>query len=303
MKYPNDKVPENGQGGFIRGFLIHMSHYDPKWCTGKEQEKPFNPDTAQKVIDALAAVNMNMLIVDCADGVKYSSHPELKRHYTVPMKTLEELVNYARARNIEIVPKLNFAQSGFHRHNHWMYPYNDYTGGMDIFESEKYWKIGFELIDELIEVCKPERFFHIGMDEDNDRSFRQFKEAIKILHDGLAARKLRSIIWRDSRQDPRGEIFTEKHNAVEDFIPEDIIRIIWRYSGNLPEKTLVNSVQKGFDFWGAPGLETENILAWKQAVLRYGGKGMIMTKWVKCVKENEKEILRLILDKGKLYLS
>ena len=74
----------------VRGFLIHVSHYDPIWFANKDREKPFDVDVALELIDAMAETGLNLLVVDCSDGVKYSSHPELARHYTVPMTALRK---------------------------------------------------------------------------------------------------------------------------------------------------------------------------------------------------------------------
>ncbi|MDD5600050.1 MAG: hypothetical protein PHV82_19045, partial [Victivallaceae bacterium] len=237
----------------ISGFLMHISHYDPKWCKDKDQETPFELKVAMDVLNAMHKAGMNLLLIDCADGVEYKSHPELKRHYTVPMSHLEELSEYARNRGIEIVPKLNFSQSRYHRHNEWFYPYNEFVDGIELFESEEYWRLAFELIDELIEVCQPQRFFHIGMDEDNDRAHSQFADAINTLSDGLRKRKLRTIIWKDTRTDPRGFIFTEKQFACEDKIPKDTVQMVWDYTKVIDPNIIRSLENKGIEVWGAPG--------------------------------------------------
>jgi hypothetical protein len=123
----------------VRGFLIHISHYDPKWCAEKETEKPFN---------------------------------------------------------LKVVPKINFSRSHYHQHNSWFRPHEK------LFDSEKYWPLAFEVIDELIRELEPEHFFHIGMDEDHSRSYTQYVTAINTLHSGLKERGLRTIIWNDSACEP-----------------------------------------------------------------------------------------------------
>ena len=65
------------------------------------------------------------------------------------------------------------------------------------FDSDTYWEIGFELVDELISACKPERYFHIGMDEDTDRSHRRCAAAVCTLAEGVEARKLQAVMWKD----------------------------------------------------------------------------------------------------------
>ncbi|HUT25551.1 MAG TPA: hypothetical protein VM492_14490, partial [Sumerlaeia bacterium] len=95
----------------VRGFLIHITHYDPRWVERKPREKPFDLDIGLEVVDAMAEVGMNLLAIDCADGVRYKSHPELTRHYSVPMGHLKKLVARARKHGIEVAPKLNFSHS------------------------------------------------------------------------------------------------------------------------------------------------------------------------------------------------
>jgi hypothetical protein len=102
----------------IRGFQLHITHYDPEWCEVKDEEEPFDLDVGIEIIDCMASVDLNLLIIDCADAVMYESHPELTRHYSQPMGTLERLVQQANYRGIEVVPVLNFGQSGVFRGNH-----------------------------------------------------------------------------------------------------------------------------------------------------------------------------------------
>ena len=81
----------------IRAYLIHVTHYDPVWHQRKACEKPFDVHLAYDASAAMAAeTDMNLLIIDIADGVKCRSHPELKRHYSVPMGHLRRVVGRAR---------------------------------------------------------------------------------------------------------------------------------------------------------------------------------------------------------------
>ena len=68
----------------VRGFLIHISHYDPRWCKVKLREKPFDLDLGLEIIDTMWEVGLNLLVIDCADGVRYKSHPELARNIPCP---------------------------------------------------------------------------------------------------------------------------------------------------------------------------------------------------------------------------
>lgn len=278
----------------IRAFMLHITHYDPVWYREKAREKPFDLKVANDVVDAMAETDMNLLVIDIADGVKYKSHPELTRPYSVPMSVLKRLVQRARKRGIEVVPKLNFAQSGRHHHNEWFRPHRR------LFDSPEYWRLAFELIDEVIGVCEPERFFHIGMDEDHDRSARQFAAAICTLADGLKQRGLRAVMWKDSPIiGGAWECHGEKSRAAERTTPKDVVQVPWGYREARP-KVVQSLRKKGFEVWGATGGKPELVRAWRDAVLRYGGTGIFLTAWRPCRPGNRKAFLDLIRTCGPL---
>jgi len=108
----------------IRGFQIHLTHYDHDWFQRKSQEIPFDLSIGLEIISAMADVGLNLLVIDCADAVEYTSHPELRRHYTQPMSVLSALAAHAHERGIETVPALNFGQSGYYHSNDWFRPHN-----------------------------------------------------------------------------------------------------------------------------------------------------------------------------------
>ena len=278
----------------IRGFLLHLTHYDPTWYARKSREKPFDLDLGLEIVDAMAETGLNLLVIDCADGVQYSSHPELARRYSVPMDYLERLVKRAQAQGIEVVPKLNFSQSGTHHHNDWFRPYND------LFDNDEYWRIAFELIDELVQTCHPRRFFHVGMDEDHDRAYSQYIAAILRLHSGLEERGLRTIIWNDSSHGGPALVHAEKSLAAEKKIPHDVVQVVWDYERVQPD-IVRRLVQKGFEVWAAPGQAAELVSQWRQAILRYGGQGLLMTAWIPCQRSNRARLLRLIRTIGPMY--
>lgn len=280
----------------VRGYLIHLTHYDPEWYRLKSREKPLDLDLGLEIIDALAEVGFNLLIIDCADGVKYKSHPELARRYSLPMSCLKKLLNCAEKYGIEVVPKLNFSHSNFHRHNYWFRPYNK------LFDNDEYWRIAFQIINELIRTCQPKRFFHVGMDEDHDRTYSQYVEAIVKLWYGLKQRGLRTLIWNDSSQQANPLVDVKKSLLAEEKIPRDIVQIVWDYTIIQP-KIIRHLADKGFEVWGAPGWNTQQVLKFKRAIQRYGGKGLIMTTWMPCRPSNRSKMLKLIRDIGPVYCS
>jgi len=276
----------------IRGYLMHISHYDPVWCEAKDTEKPYDLDVGLDLVDAMAEAGLNLLVVDPKDGLRYQSHPELARHYSVEMDTLAALRDRAETRGIEMAIKLNFSQSQLHQHNHWFRPHHK------LFDRDEYWDKAFEIVDELIEVARPRRFFHVGMDEDHWRSYRQYVAAIHSLRDRLAERKLRTLIWNDTGSDwPEAEIHRDKSLLAEQEGPRDVIHVLWDYQ-RVDTAILRRIRDAGLDLWGAPGPKAELAAKMRDELLAVGGSGMLLTRWKPCIAENRDSLLEHIATIG-----
>ena len=275
----------------IRGYMLHLSHYDPRWCRRKSREKPIDVAFAVELVEAMAPAGLNLLVIDCADGVKYGSHPELARPYSIPMRSLKRIVSSAERNGIEVVPKLNFARSPMHQHNQWFRPHDRH------FDDNAYWKTAFEVIDELIGVTRPRRFFHVGMDEDHTRSYNQYADAICTLHAGLKRRRLRTVMWKDSHDWPATQCHTEKALWSERKIPRDVVQVPWDYK-RVQTGVIRRLARKGFAVWGAPGPDPHQVRTWRETLLRSGGQGILLTRWVPCRPGNRKNLLHLVRDLG-----
>jgi len=284
-----------------RGYLLHVSHYDPTWCDHKDSEPPFDSAIGCEVVKAMAAVGMNLLVIDIADGVRYTAYPEMARHYTVPMQALKAVSDAAHAAGIDVVPKLNFAKSGRNLHDLWMLPHThprNCTAGM-----EEYYRVAKDTIAELVAVCRPGRFFHIGMDEDHYRSLPQYVDTIKKLRALVRGHKLRAIMWNDSCHDhiqSLAQVYAHKCIAAEKLLPKDVVQVLWDYGAVHGEATRRLAAEK-FELWAAPGQTKENVQKWKRAVLKAGGTGLLMTNWLKCAEQNRSAILDKIRELGPYY--
>lgn len=276
----------------IRGYLLHITHYDPIWVANKDNEEPFDLEIGLRIIDAMADVGLNLLLIDPKDGVRYATHPELARPYSQDIGILNRLSEHAAKRGIETAIKLNFAQSAQHQHNHWFRPHNK------LFDSPEYWKLAFEIIDELLETVNPPRFFHIGMDEDHDRSYGQYVEAIHTLHDGLAARNLTTLIWNDSACHwPAAAIHRDKSLEAERKAPRDVIHVLWDY-GDWDSEALSRIRDQGLDLWGAPGGRPELVTHMRDSLLKIGGMGILLTHWIPCTSSRSGELFERIQSCG-----
>jgi len=277
-----------------KGLLIHVSHYDPKWCDDKAVERPFDVEVALDIVDAMGDVGMNTLVVDVADGVKYRSHPELRRHYSVPLRDLGRLADAAHRRDIDVVPKLNFAKSGRNLHDTWMHPYSDarrWTQGLD-----RYYAVAADCIAELVDAMHPTRFFHVGMDEDHHRSHAQYVDAVRTLRKIVKRHRLRTVVWNDSchfRRTMLAQVHADKCRDAEDHLPRDVVHVLWDYARAHPG--IVRRIAgKGFEVWAAPGADLRQVKAWRRAPVT----GVLLTAWVKCDRTNRRYLLDLVRDIG-----
>ena len=277
-----------------RGYLLHLSHYSPAWYLRKRRERPIHLGLALEIIDEIAKAGFNLLIIDCEDGLIYKSHPELRRRYSIPRAALAKILSHARKRKLELVPKLNFSKSPYHRHKHWFRPYSS------LADNDQYWGAAFEVIDELIEIFRPRRFFHIGMDEDDARTREEYINAICALGKGLKKRDLRPIIWNDSAQGKSGLWHAGKSLAAEKAIPRDVVQTVWDYNDVKPA-ILRRLAKQGFEVWVAPGQDPMQVLEWKKAVLKYNCRGLVMTTWMPCRQSNRGRLLNLIETVGPIY--
>src|SRR5229473_1159603 len=101
----------------IRGYLLHITHYDPVWVANKDKEEPFNLEVGLRIVDAMAEARLNLLLIDPKDGVRYATHPELSRPYSQNIEILSQLAERAAKHGMETAIKLNFSQSALHQHN------------------------------------------------------------------------------------------------------------------------------------------------------------------------------------------
>ena len=109
-----------------------------------------------ELLEKMAAVGMNMVVIDLGEGIKYESHPELgvKGSWTVDF--LRSELAKVRGMGIEPIPKLNFSTT----HDIWLGPYSRCVS------TDTYYAVCRDLIAEVCTIFDKPRFFHLGMDEE-----------------------------------------------------------------------------------------------------------------------------------------
>ena len=158
----------------------------------------FDQATWDALIKEMAAVGMNMVIIDLGDAIQYESHPEIAvKNVWTPHKLRAELAKM-RKLGIEPIPKLNLAAT----HDIWLGEY------ARMVSTTKYYEVCRDLISEVIDLFDTPRFFQLGMDEETAEHQRRQDYAVIRQNDlwwgdlyffiGEVEKKgVRSWVWSD----------------------------------------------------------------------------------------------------------
>ena len=131
-------------------------------------------ETWDKTVAFLAERKYNMIVIDVGDGIRYESHPEISAPDAWDKDFLRKKLAEARALGLEPIPKLNFSCC----HHTWLKHYRR------MVSTPEYYRVVADVIREVAEVFDNPRYFHLGMDEENEQNQR-FREQVHIRHEAL----------------------------------------------------------------------------------------------------------------------
>jgi len=166
QKYSNDK---------IWALLLHLSvnMWKDYYPDLQLSESLWN-DALKEMVNA----GMNMLVIDLGDGIKYESHPEIAVNNAWSTTRLQDELGKIRKMGLEPIPKMNFSTC----HDAWLGDYGR------MVSTKQYYDVCSDLISEVIDLFDTPRFFHLGMDEENERNQRT--------HDLVTIRQ-NNLYWGD----------------------------------------------------------------------------------------------------------
>lgn len=104
----------------------------------------------------------------------------------------------------------------------------------------KYYEVFFALIDEVIDVIRPERYLHIGHDEGYDigkcplcrgQATEVFVEEVRRLHDHISAHGLTTMMWSDMLHPGKSEYLVPDSAPL---LPKDIVMLDFTWYFELP---------------------------------------------------------------------
>ena len=165
-----------------------------------------------------------------------------------------------------------------------------------------FYRIYFEIMDELLELFGTPSYFHIGTDEfahaDGVRILETatgksghelYLEFLKKVDQHLTRKNIRPVIWHDmlADEDKYGGAKGEKDepaNGSKTFktfngMPKNIIINYWCYSPHNTYYVLEDMAGKGFEIWVSPWYDVEGIGRICSEGFRLGAKAVLGTTW------------------------
>jgi hypothetical protein len=141
--------------------LLHISvNMWKEHLPGLQLSESLWNDALKKMVDS----GLNMVVMDLGDAIKYDSHPEIAVDNAWSTSKLSDELGKIRRMGLEPVPKLNFSTC----HDSWLGVYER------MVSTQKYYEVCSDLIEEVIYLFGKPRFFHIGMDEENEPNQRDY---------------------------------------------------------------------------------------------------------------------------------
>jgi hypothetical protein len=194
------------------------------WAYGYQPFLNFDETVWNTLLKDMAAVGINMVIIDLGDAVAYESHPEIAvKNAWSPEKLKNELAKM-RKLGLEPIPKLNFSTA----HDIWLGEYSR------MVSTPKYYDVCRDLINEVIDIFDVPRFFHLGMDEELYQ--HQARQNYVVLRQNdlwwgdlyffigqVERRNVRSWIWSDYGWTHPDLLFKK--------MPKSVLQSNWWYSG------------------------------------------------------------------------
>jgi hypothetical protein len=201
------------------------------------------------ILKKMQQADMNMVVIDLGDGVKYESHPEIAVKGAWSTTGLRGELKRMRSLGLEPIPKLNFSTT----HDAWLGKYGHCVS------TDTYQGVCGELIAEVNQLFDRPRFFHLGMDEEDYGSQKYYEHVVIRQYDAwwrdflfLVAQVekggARPWIWSDYVWH-HPETFYQK-------MPKSVIQSNWYYDAKFdPQKPVAKAFQ-GLDEHGYDQIPT-----------------------------------------------
>jgi hypothetical protein len=134
------------------------------WDTKHHQD---HMDTLKRYLDQSAEFKVNAIIFELEDKFEYPSHPVIGAPGAFTSDQLQELVDYALERHIQIIPNV---QSPAHmcyvlKHEEFAHLRCDGSNYQSCMDEPEVRKLLFEMYDDVCAATQGVRYFHLSTDE------------------------------------------------------------------------------------------------------------------------------------------
>lgn len=207
-------------GEMIYGLLLHLGRnmWDPP-----ANHLRFDEAVWREITEKMGRVGANMAVIDIGEGLVYPSHPELAVEGSWTPEKMRAELKRLRSLGVEPIPKLNFSAC----HDQWL---KDYSR---MLSTDEYYRVVADLIKDVAEIFDRPRFFHLGWDEEKEKTQR--KTPYMVIRQG-------DLWWHDmlytakeaEHHGARGWIWSDKEwKSKDEFMakcPRSIVQSHWYYS-------------------------------------------------------------------------
>jgi hypothetical protein len=154
-------------GGLYHGTIVDWPEYELRcihWDTKHHQDRL---ETLKRFIDQAAAFKINAVLFELEDKFEYPSHPVIGAPGAFTTEQLQNLVDYALERHVQIIPDV---QAPAHlcyvlKHEEFAYLRCDGSNYQICMDEPEARKLLFDMYDDVCAATKGCKYFHVSTDE------------------------------------------------------------------------------------------------------------------------------------------
>ena len=261
-------------------------------------ELPF----AEKLLDWLALMKFNTLVVEVDDRFPYERHPEIAHPQAMTKEQWRRFLAKARQLGFEVIPQVQtFGHFGYvlnkpsYRHlSEQSEPHPRWGFFAYCPSNPETYRLVFDLFDEVLEVFQP-KWFHIGHDEitfvpigvcerckaTGKTAWQLLADDIRRLYEHLKAKGIERVaMWCDQlHPDRTGGYAPYFTHSAADLISKDIVQFCWHYDARQTFPWLTRLKDKGFEVVACGWYHAQNV--WRFAAESFDRRalGYCGTTW------------------------
>lgn len=202
------------------GYNMWYDRYCPLVLTDFDRKERdflyFDRAVFDKLCAFLPRHGFNAVMIDVAEGLKYSCAPEISVDGALTGEELKGIVGSLKSAGLEVIPKLDFSAA----HDIWLGVYSR------MLSTPEYNALCEKMIDEVCEVFGSPRYFHLGLgDECNEK---QKYYGYIVTRGAKAFKRDAEVMFASCRKNGAvpimsGEYFLREPEIFRWTVPEDVI--------------------------------------------------------------------------------